>query len=176
MFLISISILLLLCLPESGEREFKKQTAEDRHWKGWQHCWCCQGQTKGGKQERRWESLPLIMHHMENESWNACFPWQWFICIFILDAFLYVEQLMKAEEKGSGAVAWSVYGAYVKAAGGPIVFLINAFLFLSTTGSIAFSNWWLSYWITQGSGVSLETTLLYCNRQHLYRTYIPKEI
>ncbi|XP_042348973.1 multidrug resistance-associated protein 5 [Plectropomus leopardus] len=62
------------------------------------------------------------------------------------------EQLMKAEEKGSGAVAWSVYGAYIKAAGGPIVFIINVFLFLSTTGSIAFSNWWLSYWIRQGSG------------------------
>ncbi|CAL8305027.1 unnamed protein product [Arctogadus glacialis] len=62
------------------------------------------------------------------------------------------EQLMKAEEKGSGAVAWSVYGAYIKAAGGPVVFLLNAFLFLSTTGSIAFSNWWLSYWIRQGDG------------------------
>lgn len=61
---------------------------------------------------------------------------------------------MKAEEKGSGAVAWSVYGAYIKAAGGPIVFLINVIFFLSTTGSIAFSNWWLSYWIRQGSGVS----------------------
>ncbi|XP_036934103.1 multidrug resistance-associated protein 5 isoform X3 [Acanthopagrus latus] len=70
------------------------------------------------------------------------------------------EQLMKAEEKGSGAVAWSVYGAYVKAAGGPIVFLINAFLFISTTGSIAFSNWWLSYWITQGSG---NTSLILVN-------------
>uniref|UniRef100_A0A3P9K626 ATP-binding cassette sub-family C member 5 n=1 Tax=Oryzias latipes TaxID=8090 RepID=A0A3P9K626_ORYLA len=62
------------------------------------------------------------------------------------------EPLMKAEEKGSGAVAWSVYGAYIKAAGGPIVFLINIIFFLSTTGSIAFSNWWLSHWIRQGSG------------------------
>lgn len=67
---------------------------------------------------------------------------------------------MKAEEKGSGAVAWSVYGAYIKAAGGSIVFIINIFLFLGTTGSIAFSNWWLSHWIRQGSGVSLETILL----------------
>ncbi|KAF3838661.1 hypothetical protein F7725_010429 [Dissostichus mawsoni] len=62
------------------------------------------------------------------------------------------ECLMKAEEKGSGAVAWSVYAAYIKAAGGPIVFIINVFLFLSTTGTIAFSNWWLSHWIGQGSG------------------------
>ncbi|XP_041653356.1 multidrug resistance-associated protein 5 [Cheilinus undulatus] len=62
------------------------------------------------------------------------------------------KQLMRAEEKGSGAVAWSVYAAYIKAAGGPVIFLINIFLFLSTTGSIAFSNWWLSHWIKQGSG------------------------
>ncbi|XP_013859205.1 multidrug resistance-associated protein 5 [Austrofundulus limnaeus] len=62
------------------------------------------------------------------------------------------EQLMKAEEKGSGAVAWPVYKAYIKAAGGPVVFVINALFFLLTTGSIAFSNWWLSYWIRQGSG------------------------
>uniref|UniRef100_A0A8C5GX79 ATP-binding cassette sub-family C member 5 n=1 Tax=Gouania willdenowi TaxID=441366 RepID=A0A8C5GX79_GOUWI len=62
------------------------------------------------------------------------------------------ERLMKAEEKGSGAVAWSVYGAYIKAAGGHGVFVLNIILFLSTTGSIAFSNWWLSHWIGQGSG------------------------
>ncbi|XP_035017168.1 ATP-binding cassette sub-family C member 5 isoform X1 [Hippoglossus stenolepis] len=70
------------------------------------------------------------------------------------------DQLMKAEEKGSGAVAWSVYGAYIKAAGGPVVFVINIFFFLSTTGSIAFSNWWLSYWIRQGNG---NTSLLSVN-------------
>lgn len=81
-----------------------------------------------------------------------------FICLILI-----LEQLMKAEEKGSGSVAWSVYGAYIKAAGGPLVFIINIFFFLSTTGSIAFSNWWLSYWIRQGSGVSVKTTLLYCN-------------
>uniref|UniRef100_A0A669B606 Si:ch211-221f10.2 n=1 Tax=Oreochromis niloticus TaxID=8128 RepID=A0A669B606_ORENI len=65
-----------------------------------------------------------------------------------------IKPLMKAEEKGSGAVPWSVYGAYIKAAGGPVVFVINIFFFFSTTGSLAFSNWWLSHWIRQGSGVS----------------------
>uniref|UniRef100_A0A3B3XGY0 ATP-binding cassette sub-family C member 5 n=1 Tax=Poecilia mexicana TaxID=48701 RepID=A0A3B3XGY0_9TELE len=70
------------------------------------------------------------------------------------------QRLMKAEEKGSGAVAWSVYGAYIKAAGGPLVFIINIVFFLSTTGSIAFSNWWLSHWIRQGSG---NTSLISAN-------------
>lgn len=70
---------------------------------------------------------------------------------------------MKAEERGSGDVSWSVYGAYVKAAGGPLIFLINMVLFLSTTGSIAFSNWWLSHWIKQGSGVSSKRVPAYCH-------------
>ncbi|XP_054648190.1 ATP-binding cassette sub-family C member 5 isoform X2 [Dunckerocampus dactyliophorus] len=62
------------------------------------------------------------------------------------------EQLIKAEEKGCGAIDWAVYAAYIRAAGGPLIFVLNAFFFLSTTGSIAFSNWWLSHWIKQGSG------------------------
>uniref|UniRef100_A0A673XXZ4 ATP-binding cassette sub-family C member 5 n=1 Tax=Salmo trutta TaxID=8032 RepID=A0A673XXZ4_SALTR len=69
------------------------------------------------------------------------------------------EKLMKAEEKGSGAVAWDVYKAYINAAGGPCAFIINVILFLFTTGSIAFSNWWLSYWIRQGSGNETNETL-----------------
>ncbi|XP_052005239.1 ATP-binding cassette sub-family C member 5-like [Xyrauchen texanus] len=64
------------------------------------------------------------------------------------------DQLMQAEEKGTGAVAWAVYAAYIKAAGGPLAFIVNILLFLFTTGSIAFSNWWLSHWIRQGSGNS----------------------
>lgn len=96
----------------------------------------------------------------------SCF----FCCIF------YLEQLMKAEEKGSGAVSWSVYGAYIKAAGGPVVFIINIFFFLSTTGCIAFCNWWLSHWIRQGSGVSSERILLHDKRRlSLVFIWLPKE-
>uniref|UniRef100_A0A3B3QHS8 Si:ch211-221f10.2 n=1 Tax=Paramormyrops kingsleyae TaxID=1676925 RepID=A0A3B3QHS8_9TELE len=63
-----------------------------------------------------------------------------------------VVQLMTAEERSAGAVSWSVYWTYIQAAGGPLAFALNIFLFLTTTGSIAFSNWWLSHWIQQGSG------------------------
>ncbi|MGH0120794.1 UNVERIFIED_CONTAM: hypothetical protein FKN15_065130 [Acipenser sinensis] len=69
-------------------------------------------------------------------------------------------QLMQAEEKGSGSVSWSVYKAYIRAAGGALAFIINIVLFLLTTGSITFSNWWLSYWIKQGSG---NTTVVFDN-------------
>ncbi|KAK1344094.1 hypothetical protein QTO34_014653 [Cnephaeus nilssonii] len=63
-------------------------------------------------------------------------------------------QLMQAEEKGQGSVPWSVYGVYIKAAGGPLAFLFIISLFMLNVGSTAFSNWWLSYWINEGSGNS----------------------
>ncbi|XP_066478700.1 ATP-binding cassette sub-family C member 5 isoform X2 [Tiliqua scincoides] len=69
-------------------------------------------------------------------------------------------QLMQLEEKGKGSVPWSVYGVYIQAAGGPIAFLIIMALFILNVGSTAFSNWWLSYWIKQGSG---NTTLMLGN-------------
>uniref|UniRef100_A0A8C9W837 ATP-binding cassette sub-family C member 5 n=1 Tax=Scleropages formosus TaxID=113540 RepID=A0A8C9W837_SCLFO len=60
--------------------------------------------------------------------------------------------LMTAEEKGTGALSWTVYWSYIGAAGGLLVFILNIMLFIGTTGSMAFCNWWLSYWIKQGSG------------------------
>lgn len=60
---------------------------------------------------------------------------------------------MQMEEKGQGSVPWSVYGVYIQAAGGPLAFLVILSLFMLNVGSTAFSNWWLSYWIKQGSGV-----------------------
>ncbi|XP_077204241.1 ATP-binding cassette sub-family C member 5 isoform X3 [Paroedura picta] len=70
-------------------------------------------------------------------------------------------QLVQLEEKGKGSVPWSVYGVYIQAAGGPIAFLVIVALFVLNVGSTAFSNWWLSYWIKQGSG---NTTLTLGNR------------
>ncbi|XP_041095700.1 multidrug resistance-associated protein 5-like [Polyodon spathula] len=61
-------------------------------------------------------------------------------------------QLMLVEEKGTGSVPWSVYKAYIQASGGPVAFLLILALFVLNVGSTAFSNWWLSYWIKQGSG------------------------
>ncbi|XP_053420205.1 ATP-binding cassette sub-family C member 5 isoform X2 [Nycticebus coucang] len=61
-------------------------------------------------------------------------------------------QLVQVEEKGQGSVPWSVYGVYIQAAGGPLAFLVIMALFVLNVGSTAFSTWWLSYWIKQGSG------------------------
>uniref|UniRef100_H9GH89 ATP-binding cassette sub-family C member 5 n=1 Tax=Anolis carolinensis TaxID=28377 RepID=H9GH89_ANOCA len=67
-------------------------------------------------------------------------------------------QLMQLEEKGKGSVPWSVYGIYIQAAGGPIAFIVIMTLFILNVGSTAFSNWWLSYWIKQGSGGTLRAS------------------
>ncbi|XP_026544378.1 multidrug resistance-associated protein 5 isoform X3 [Notechis scutatus] len=69
-------------------------------------------------------------------------------------------QLMQMEEKGKGSVPWSVYWVYIQAAGGPVAFLTIMTLFILNVGSTAFSNWWLSYWIKEGSG---NTTLMLGN-------------
>ncbi|XP_078510314.1 NADH dehydrogenase [ubiquinone] 1 alpha subcomplex assembly factor 8 isoform X2 [Lissotriton helveticus] len=61
-------------------------------------------------------------------------------------------QLMQLEEKGKGSVPWSVYDVYIQAAGGPFAFLVIMALFILNVGSTAFSNWWRSYWINEGSG------------------------
>ncbi|XP_036705856.1 multidrug resistance-associated protein 5 isoform X2 [Balaenoptera musculus] len=70
-------------------------------------------------------------------------------------------QLVQMEEKGHGSVPWSVYGVYIQAAGGPLAFLVILSLFMLNVGSTAFSNWWLGYWIKQGSG---NTTVTQANR------------
>ncbi|XP_054985696.1 ATP-binding cassette sub-family C member 5 isoform X2 [Sorex araneus] len=70
-------------------------------------------------------------------------------------------QLVQAEEKGQGSLPWSVYGVYIQAAGGPLAFLFILSLFMLNVGSTAFSTWWLSYWIKQGSG---NTTVTEGNR------------
>ncbi|XP_043558304.1 multidrug resistance-associated protein 5-like isoform X2 [Chiloscyllium plagiosum] len=62
------------------------------------------------------------------------------------------DQLIQAEDKGKGSIPWSVYGVYIQAAGGPLVFFLVMILFVLNVGSVAFNNWWLSYWINAGSG------------------------
>ncbi|XP_053356806.1 multidrug resistance-associated protein 5 [Clarias gariepinus] len=68
--------------------------------------------------------------------------------------------LMQPEERGKGSVPFSVYKVYIQALGGLPVFLFILALFILNVGSTAFSNWWLSYWIKQGSG---NTTVLVGN-------------
>uniref|UniRef100_A0A8D0HD12 ATP-binding cassette sub-family C member 12 n=1 Tax=Sphenodon punctatus TaxID=8508 RepID=A0A8D0HD12_SPHPU len=62
------------------------------------------------------------------------------------------NQLVQKEEKQVGSVTWKTYHTYIKASGGFILFFFVILLFILMIGSSAFSNWWLSFWLEQGSG------------------------
>ncbi|XP_076590730.1 ATP-binding cassette sub-family C member 5 isoform X5 [Chaetodon auriga] len=56
------------------------------------------------------------------------------------------------EEQPSGGVAWPVFQLYMRACGGSASCLLILAVFVLNVGSSAFCQWWLSYWINQGSG------------------------
>uniref|UniRef100_A0A671RF61 ATP-binding cassette sub-family C member 5 n=1 Tax=Sinocyclocheilus anshuiensis TaxID=1608454 RepID=A0A671RF61_9TELE len=75
-----------------------------------------------------------------------------YLLIYLAAVCFLSGQLMQVEERGKGSVPWAVYKVYIQALGGWLVFLFILALFVLNVGSTAFSNWWLSYWINQGSG------------------------
>jgi len=60
-------------------------------------------------------------------------------------------QLTKAEELEQGAVGLSTFRGYGRAAGGCCIVSIVLGLVLTSVSTQAFGNYWLSYWINQGS-------------------------
>uniref|UniRef100_A0A3B5AUS3 ATP-binding cassette sub-family C member 5 n=1 Tax=Stegastes partitus TaxID=144197 RepID=A0A3B5AUS3_9TELE len=56
------------------------------------------------------------------------------------------------EEQQCGGVAWPAFRRYMAACGGSASCLLILALFVLNVGSSAFCQWWLSYWINQGSG------------------------
>ncbi|XP_045930955.1 multidrug resistance-associated protein 5 isoform X1 [Micropterus dolomieu] len=60
--------------------------------------------------------------------------------------------VIKGEEQQCGGVAWPVFRLYMAACGGSAPCLLILALFVLNVGSSAFCQWWLSYWINQGSG------------------------
>ncbi|KAL1007722.1 hypothetical protein UPYG_G00090710 [Umbra pygmaea] len=62
------------------------------------------------------------------------------------------DQLVAQESSQEGSVTWRTYHQYCKAAGGYIILCLIMVIFICLVGTTAFSNWWLSYWLEQGSG------------------------
>ncbi|XP_041931073.1 ATP-binding cassette sub-family C member 12-like isoform X1 [Alosa sapidissima] len=62
------------------------------------------------------------------------------------------NQLVQQEASQEGSVTWRTYQQYCKAAGGYVLLLFIMLSFVLLVGTTAFSNWWLSYWLEQGSG------------------------
>ncbi|XP_054856398.1 ATP-binding cassette sub-family C member 12-like isoform X2 [Eublepharis macularius] len=65
-----------------------------------------------------------------------------------------VNQLVQKEQKQEGSVTWKTYHAYIKASGGFLLSFFIVLLFVLMIGCSAFSNWWLSFWLEQGSGAN----------------------
>uniref|UniRef100_F7GCF3 ATP-binding cassette sub-family C member 12 n=1 Tax=Monodelphis domestica TaxID=13616 RepID=F7GCF3_MONDO len=68
------------------------------------------------------------------------------------------HQLIQNETCQEGSVTWTTYHKYIKACGGYLRSISVVFLFFLMIGSSAFSNWWLGYWLDQGSGVGCRTS------------------
>ncbi|XP_036439968.1 multidrug resistance-associated protein 9 [Colossoma macropomum] len=64
------------------------------------------------------------------------------------------DQLVTKEVSQEGSVTLRTYHRYCMAAGGYFLLLFVILIFILLVGSTAFSNWWLSYWLDQGSGNS----------------------
>ncbi|XP_063169177.1 ATP-binding cassette sub-family C member 12-like [Candoia aspera] len=64
------------------------------------------------------------------------------------------QQLVQKEEKADGPVTWGTYHAYMKASGGFLLWFFIVLLFALMISCSVFSNWWLSFWLMQGSGVT----------------------
>ncbi|XP_076855657.1 ATP-binding cassette sub-family C member 12 isoform X2 [Brachyhypopomus gauderio] len=62
------------------------------------------------------------------------------------------DQLVTEETSQEGSVTFRTYHHYCLAAGGYLLLFVVVLIFILLVGSTAFSSWWLSYWLEQGSG------------------------
>ncbi|XP_062377949.1 ATP-binding cassette sub-family C member 12-like [Sardina pilchardus] len=62
------------------------------------------------------------------------------------------NQLVKQEVTQEGSVTWQTYHQYCKAAGGYVLFSFIMLSFALLVLTTIFGNWWLGYWLEQGSG------------------------
>ncbi|XP_064100115.1 ATP-binding cassette sub-family C member 5-like isoform X4 [Macrobrachium nipponense] len=88
-------------------------------------------------------------------------------------------QLIADEKMEKGDIPLAIYHIYIKAAGGYIVSTLVILTFVLNVGSTAFSSWWLSLWLSEGSGNTSVTvgneTYISENiadnpKQHFYQT------
>nr|XP_045601897.1 ATP-binding cassette sub-family C member 5-like isoform X2 [Procambarus clarkii] len=61
-------------------------------------------------------------------------------------------QLITEEQIEKGDIPKSTYHSYIMAAGGYIIATLVILTFILNVGSTAFSSWWLSLWLSAGSG------------------------
>ncbi|CAK8685023.1 unnamed protein product [Clavelina lepadiformis] len=73
---------------------------------------------------------------------------------------LLVQGKLMIEEERGDVISLAVYAKYFRAAGGPLIVLLIFLFFCINVAAQQFSNFWLSYWLSQGSGaVYAENTI-----------------
>lgn len=65
----------------------------------------------------------------------------------------FTGKLTEKEDLEKGTVKFSTYTGYMSAAGGVLISIVVLILFAASTGSVVFSDWWLSIWINSLSKV-----------------------
>jgi hypothetical protein len=73
---------------------------------------------------------------------------------FLLSISAISGKLIEAETRARGMIKWQTYLSYAKAGGGFVVCFFVLLMFFIQIACTGLGNWWLSYWLTQGSGVS----------------------
>ncbi|KAM9493789.1 ATP-binding cassette sub-family C member 12 [Clarias gariepinus] len=68
------------------------------------------------------------------------------------------DQLVSKEMSQEGSVTFRTYHNYCQAAGGYFLLFFIMLFFILLVAATAFSNWWLSYWLSQGSGLNTTNT------------------
>ncbi|XP_071170005.1 ATP-binding cassette sub-family C member 5-like isoform X1 [Mytilus edulis] len=82
-------------------------------------------------------------------------------------------KLTEKEDLEKGTVKFSTYTGYMSAAGGVLISIVVLILFAASTGSVVFSDWWLSIWINSLSKETLlESTNLTTSKTLLVTTPI----
>lgn len=79
------------------------------------------------------------------------------------------SELVTRESTTEGAVSWKIYHKYCKSAGGYFLCVICTFIIVLLIGSTACSNWWLSYWLENGSGNVTNNNITENENLHFYQ-------
>ena len=67
---------------------------------------------------------------------------------------MFAAQLTQEEKLEVGAISGRTFKTYIQAGGGFLMAALVMVVFIINVAASAFSSWWLSHWLHQGSGVS----------------------
>lgn len=86
----------------------------------------------------------------------------------------YLQKYLRSSKSNQSvnikSISASTYYDFIRASGGWWLFLVMVTIFALQTTTSTFANWWLSYWLNQGSGNGTETSIVDNPNLHYYQT------